>query len=183
LRPTGAFFQDQRRHQADIEFRHLAPGIGGGVERHVERALADRAELGVGLHQRRAGIDLHLHRTLRALLERRRELAAHPVAEVALVDRAAGELVRELQGRGGLSRAGPELEQSRRGKPGREEMAAVERHGVSSSNTARAASAIVRCFGLFAAHNIRFSAAFNARSRHLAYFVNALEYASAGNRR
>jgi hypothetical protein len=45
----------QAGHQADVHFRDFAAGIRQRHQRHVQRALAQRRELGVGLHQRGAG--------------------------------------------------------------------------------------------------------------------------------
>ena len=60
---------DQPRHQRDVEFRHLAARVGQGNQRHVQRAFANRAELRVHLHERRAGIDVGLERAVTALLQ------------------------------------------------------------------------------------------------------------------
>ena len=46
------------------------------------------------------GIDVELERAVGALLDVLRELAHEAIAKVALVDRAAGKLVRDLEGRG-----------------------------------------------------------------------------------
>ncbi len=62
------------------------------------------------------GIDLGRNLAAAAFRHLGGEHAAQPVAEVALVDRAAGKLMRDLQGRGGVGRAGPETQDGGRGK-------------------------------------------------------------------
>ena len=60
------------------------PAYESGYEADVERALAQRRELRVGLHQRRAGIDGGLQRAVAALLDVGGEAPAEAVAEIAL---------------------------------------------------------------------------------------------------
>jgi hypothetical protein len=91
----------QRRHQADVGLGDFAAGIRQRVQADVERALPQRRELGVRLHQRRAGIDRRLERAVAALLDVGGEAPAEAVAEIALGRRAARELVRDLE-RAGL---------------------------------------------------------------------------------
>ena len=89
----------ERGQEADVRFRHFAARIRKRHQRQVERAAAQRAELRVDLHQRRVRIDLELERAVGPLFDVLRELADEAVAEIALVDRAARELVRDLEGR------------------------------------------------------------------------------------
>ena len=114
---------DQPGHETQIEFGHLAAGIGDRVQADVQCALAQRAELGVGLHQRRTRIDLECQRALAARLDFLGELAAQAVAEIAGVEGAAGKLVGNLQGFGGKC-SSPEHHQRRRGKRSLENRAA-----------------------------------------------------------
>src|SRR4029077_10263252 len=81
--------------------------IGDRVEAEIQYAFTHRRELRHGLHQRRVGRDLRGDGAVRALLEFGGELAAKPVAEIAFVDRAARELVRDFQGLGWRSRPQP----------------------------------------------------------------------------
>ena len=90
----------QRRHQADVGLGHLAAGVGERVQAEVERALPQRRELRHRLHQRRAGIDRALERAVALLLDVGGEAPAEAIAEIALGRRAAGELVRDLEGTG-----------------------------------------------------------------------------------
>ena len=80
---------------------NLAPGIGERDERDVERAFAETAELGKGLHQRGVGVDLEIQLAAGALAYLVGEAAAHAVAEVAAVAGAGGELVADAEGAGG----------------------------------------------------------------------------------
>src|SRR6266403_222202 len=68
-----------------------------------QRALAHRAELRIGLHQRRVRIDGRLQGTGRAPLDLGRETATQAITEIALVDGPARKLMRDGQ-RARLSR-------------------------------------------------------------------------------
>jgi hypothetical protein len=95
--------RDEARHETDVEFRQLAARIRHRIKAHVERAFAHRRELRVRLHQRRVRIDLGNKRTVGTLGDFLCEFAAKAVAEVALIDRAAGELVRDFERLGCLA--------------------------------------------------------------------------------
>jgi hypothetical protein len=71
--------------------------MGDRIKAHIERAFPHRGKLRYGLHQGRIGINLHHDRAVGALFEFRAELAAQPVAEIALANGAAGELMRNFQ--------------------------------------------------------------------------------------
>jgi hypothetical protein len=87
---------DGRRHEREIHFRHLATAVGERQHAHVERALAQRRELGRGLDQRAAREYLELEITLAALLDLGGKLARQPVAEIAALVARRRELVRDL---------------------------------------------------------------------------------------
>ena len=89
--------RDQRRHQAEVRLGHLAAAVGDRQHRHVERALAQRAELRERLDQRARRVDLDLERSVGALLDVGRELARELVAEIAVGAGRRGELVRDLE--------------------------------------------------------------------------------------
>ena len=89
---------DHTGHQSDVRFRHFAAGIIEGHQRHVQRTFPQGTELGIGLHQRRTGVDGSFQGATAAFLDLCGETAAQPVAEVASVDSAAGKLVGYLQG-------------------------------------------------------------------------------------
>ena len=134
--PIGFFFQrqalivgrDQAGHQADIGLRQFAAGIGHRIQADIERAFAHRRELRVGLDQRGVRIDLGGDLAAAAFGHLGGEHPAQPVAEIALVDGAAGKLVRDLQRGCGMGRAGAEAQDGGRGKRGCENVAACE-HG------------------------------------------------------
>ena len=67
--------------------------MGERIEREIERACSQSLELRVRPHQGGIGVDLESQGPLGALFDRRREFSAEPVAEVALVDRAARKLM------------------------------------------------------------------------------------------
>ena len=104
------------------------PAYESGYEADVERALAQRRELRVGLHQRRARIDRGLERAVAALLDVGGEAPAQAVAEVALGRRAARELVRDLQ-RAGLRPGAGGHRQGARGRHLADPFASRHRHG------------------------------------------------------
>ncbi|MFK4408282.1 hypothetical protein ABH991_005316 [Bradyrhizobium ottawaense] len=120
-------------HQADIGLRQLTASVRHRVEADVERALAHRGELRVGLDQRRVRIDLGGDVAVAALADFGSEHAAEPVPEITFVDGAARELVRDFQRGRGLRGAGAEAENGGCGDRGREQMAARE-HGVIPLN-------------------------------------------------
>ena len=120
--------RNQAGHQADIGLRQFAAGIGQRIQADIERAFAHRRELRVGLDQRRVRIDFGRDLAAAAFGHFGGEYAAQPVAEIALVDRAAGKLMRYFQGGGGLGRAGPEAQDGGRGKRGYKDVATRE-HG------------------------------------------------------
>ncbi len=122
--------RDQARHQADIGFRQFAAGIGQGIEADIERAFAHRRELRVGLDQRGVRIDFGGDFAAAAFGDFLGEHPAQAVAEIALVDGAAGKLVRDFQRRCGVGGAGAEAQDGGRGKRGCEDVAACE-HGFS----------------------------------------------------
>ena len=96
----------QGGHQADIRFRHLAAGVGQRHQAHVQRTLAHRRELRVGLHQGRAGIDRGFQRAAGPFLDFDRKLAAQAIAKITFCQRAAWELVGNLQPTGLLGKCG-----------------------------------------------------------------------------
>ena len=102
---TDLVRRHERRQEANVRLRHLAAGVGDRHQRHVERALAQRAELRVDLDERRVRIDLELEAAVGLLLDVGGELAHEAVAEIAGIDGPAGELVRNLE-RGGRLAAG-----------------------------------------------------------------------------
>src|SRR5450756_1125264 len=92
----------------------------------MERAFAERREVGVGLDQRGVRIDLGRDLAAAALGHFGGEHPAQPVAEITLVDGAAGKLVRDLQRGRGLRRARPQTQDGRRGKRRYEDVAACK---------------------------------------------------------
>src|SRR5471032_3007319 len=88
---------DHARHEADVVFADFAAVVVQRIERHVQSAAADRGVLRHGLDQGGIRIDLAAQRALGALLELDREAAAHLVAEITRIGRAAGELVGDLE--------------------------------------------------------------------------------------
>ena len=75
---------NQPRGVGGLFFDHLTTSVGQGIKTQVQRADAQRLELGVGLHQRRAGMDLEAQFAVGALLDLGGEFTRQPVAEVAL---------------------------------------------------------------------------------------------------
>src|SRR4029077_9122863 len=116
--------------------------IRKGDQRQVERAAAQRAELRVDFDQRRVRIDVELESAVGPLLDVLRELAEKPVTKVTLVDRAARELVRDLEGRRLSVRSGA----GERERDGRErsceQASAIGIHGSSRSMTDSAARVV-----------------------------------------
>src|SRR5439155_22688520 len=70
--------------------------------RQVGAAAGQGAELRVNFDERRVRINVELERPVGALLDICREFADEAIAKIALVDRAAGKLVRNLECRDAL---------------------------------------------------------------------------------
>ena len=138
--PLAADFvgRDERGQEADVGFGHFAAGVRQRKQRQVERTAAQRGKLRVDLHQRRIGIDVELERAVGSLFDFGGEPAAEAIAEVPLIDRPAGELVRNLE-RGRLRMgAGPLERQGGGGERAGDQPAAIGVHVSSRVQSCRA---------------------------------------------
>ena len=112
-----------------IGFGQFAAGVGHRIEADVERAPAHRGELRVGLDQRGVRIDFGGKLAARPLGDFGGECPAEPVTKVALVDRAAGELVGDLQRGRGVRGTDAETENGGCGDCGRDQVTTREHGG------------------------------------------------------